>query len=99
MTMSCKGPIQLLPEKPMLPEPLRLLISSFAMGDVTPRQRTAALRLLRHSSEARKLLRELNLNSRQLSNLPRQALPSDFANRVIRAIPDQRPIIRSTALV
>src|SRR5262245_22507202 len=59
----------------MLPEPLRLLISAYAVGELTPRRRQAAERLLRHSKDARKLLRELRDNRRRLRALPKPELP------------------------
>jgi hypothetical protein len=78
----------------MLPEPLRILISAYAVGDLTPRRREAAERLLRHSGEARYLLRELKRNRRRLRRMPKPELPPDFTARVLSALPDQPPIIR-----
>jgi hypothetical protein len=40
----------------MLPEPLRLLVSAYAAGDLSIRSRRAAVRFLKHSAEARELL-------------------------------------------
>jgi hypothetical protein len=78
----------------MLPEQLRLLISAYADGDLSPRRHKAAARLLKHSAEARKLLTDLQSDSRQLRALPPQPLPADFAERVVNALPVERPIIR-----
>lgn len=80
----------------MLPEPLRLLISAYAVGDLTPRRKKAAERLLRHSKEARRLLRELRETRRRLRKLPRPELPPNFANAVLEKVADQPPIISPT---
>jgi anti-sigma factor RsiW len=80
----------------MLPEPLRLLISAYAIGDLTPRRKKAAERLLRHSKEARRLLRELRETRRRLRKLPRPELPPNFANAVLEKVADQPPIISPT---
>ncbi len=77
-----------------LPEPLRLLVSGYAAGDLSPRRRKAALRLLKHSKAARTLLAELRENTRRLRALPRRTLPADFADKLLSALPDNRPIIR-----
>ena len=68
----------------MLPEPIRLLLSAFASGDLSPRRRAAAVRLLRHSSEARKLLRQLKLDRKRVRYLPQLRLPEGFADRIAR---------------
>src|SRR5438045_1536425 len=77
----------------MLPEPLRLLISAYAVGELSPRQRSAAVRLLRHSAEARRLLKELKFNRRRLRMLPQPALPADFTSRVVNSLPKQSPVV------
>jgi hypothetical protein len=76
----------------MLPDALRLLISAYSSGDLAPRRRAAAERLLRHSREARLLLRELRRNRRLLKRLATPALPKDFADRILAALPEP-PII------
>jgi hypothetical protein len=78
----------------MLPDQLRLLISAYAAGDLSPRRRKAAARLLRHSDEARQLLKDLRSVQRRLRTLPRQELPAGFAERVLNALPERQPIIR-----
>ena len=55
----------------MLPEPLRLLVSAYAAGDLSPRRRKAAVRLLRHSAEARNLLQDLLNTSRGKASQPK----------------------------
>src|SRR5437016_3295915 len=83
----------------MLPEQLRLLISAYASGDLSPRRRAAAQRLLRHSVEARRLLKELKLNRRLLRALSRPALPPGFTERVVKAVPVREPIIQSSPVI
>jgi hypothetical protein len=83
----------------MLPEPLRLLISAYAAGDLSPRRQSAAMRLLRHSAAARRLLKELKLNRRRLRAVPRPKLPAEFTDRVINALPQKTPIIQPSSLV
>jgi hypothetical protein len=80
----------------MLPEPLRLLISEFASGDLSPRRQEAAVRLLRHSREARQLLGELKLIRRRLRALAPPPLPSGFTERVMNALPERPLIIEPT---
>jgi hypothetical protein len=82
----------------MLPEPLRVLISAYAIGDLSPRRREAAERLLRHSGEARHLLRELKRNRKRMRRIPKPELPPEFTARVLAALPDQPPIIRPCLL-
>ncbi|HEX4589706.1 MAG TPA: hypothetical protein VH120_07240 [Gemmataceae bacterium] len=83
----------------MLPDPLRLLVSAYSAGDLSPRRKAAAERLLRHSAEARRLLKEIKFNRRRLRALPRPTLPADFAERVVRALPEKAPIIRPTPVI
>src|SRR5262249_57946523 len=78
----------------MLPEPLRLLVSAYAAGDLSPRRRKAAVRLLRHSAEARTLLRDLLSNKRRLRNLPRRPLPAEFADQVVLKLSAVTPVIQ-----
>src|SRR5947209_18516868 len=78
----------------MLPDQLRLLMSAYISGDLAPRQRAAAERMLRHSRAARRLLRELRRDRRRLRKLAAPPLPSDFADRVARSLPKRSRIIR-----
>ncbi len=84
----------------MLPEPLRLLIAAYAADDLSPSRRKAAVRLLKHSREARQLLRGLNADRERLQNLPKAVLPSDIADRVLAQLPapspEARPVTRRT---
>jgi hypothetical protein len=83
----------------MLPEPLRLLVSAYALGDLSPRRRSAAVRLLRHSAEARQLLKELKSNRRRLRAMTPPALPADFSDRVVQSLPAGPPIIGPSVMV
>jgi hypothetical protein len=83
----------------MLPEPLRILISAYATGELSPRRRAAAVRLLRHSGDARALLRVLRHNRRRLRALPRPALPVNFTANVVGALPSQPPIIQPLPII
>src|SRR5438132_903119 len=78
----------------MLPESLRLVVSAYAAGDLSPRRRTSAIRLLRHSADARKLLKELQFDRLQILSMTSPKLPDDFTDRVLNALPHQTPIIR-----
>lgn len=82
----------------MLPEPLRLLIAAYAADDLSPRRRKAAVRLLRHSREARQLLRALAADRKGLRSLPKSTLPADFAERVVGQLPIRAPATPRTAL-
>ncbi len=68
----------------MLSDSDRELLTGFLDGQLGPRERTAALRLLQQSSEARQMLRQMQEDSHALRGLPRQGLPADFAVRVMR---------------
>jgi hypothetical protein len=83
----------------MLPDPLRLLISAYSAGDLSPRRKSAAVRLLRHSAEARRLLKELKANRRRLRALASPELPADFAARLVDKLSEQPPIIRPSMVV
>jgi hypothetical protein len=84
----------------MLPEPLRLLVSAYAAGDLSPRRKSAAERLLRHSAEARRILKDIRFNRRRLRMLSRPERPCNFADKVVAALPAEKPpIIRPSTVV
>jgi hypothetical protein len=83
----------------VLPEPLRLLISAYATGELSPRRRAAAARLLRHSSEARRLLKDLRANRLRLRALCPPDLPADFSDRVVNTLPTRIPIIEPSVAI
>ena len=78
----------------MLPDQLRILISAYASDDLSPRSRSAASRLLRHSQDARDLLRNLRNDTRRLQQLPKPTLPPDFATSIIDRLAPGPIIIR-----
>jgi hypothetical protein len=70
----------------MLSDRHRQLLTAYLDGQLSPRQRKAALRLLRKSSAARELYEQLQKDSHDLIQLPRQTLPREFAQEIVRAI-------------
>src|SRR5262245_28805226 len=70
----------------MLPESDRELLTAYVDGELSTRQRKAALRLLRRSPAARQLLRDLQADSAILRRLPRPAQVPDFTPSVLQAI-------------
>src|SRR5262245_57267113 len=81
----------------MLPEQDRELLTAYVDGELSTRQRKTVLRLLRRSTEARELLRQLQQDARELRELPRPRLNPDFSQRVLHNIgqrglrPPRRP--------
>src|SRR5262245_3823794 len=80
----------------MLPEPLCLLISAYATGELSPRRKRVAVRLLKLSAEARRLLKDLRVNSGRLRRLRRPVLPPNFADQVCALLPGQPIIVAPT---
>jgi hypothetical protein len=78
----------------MLPDALRLLISAYAAGELSPDRSEAARRLLKHSAEARALLLEVQSDARALQQLPQRAAPPELADAVIRRLPDNWIFVR-----
>jgi hypothetical protein len=70
----------------MLSEKHMRLLTAFVDDELSPRQRRTAIRLLKKSSTARKMLRQLQGDSRRLRALPRTQLPADFSTQVLREI-------------
>src|SRR3989442_8008015 len=83
----------------MLTDQHRLLIAAHVDGGLSPERQQAAVRLLERSPEARDFLGKLQADSRRVQNLPRQALPSDFAARVLSRLPanDGEVVLRLAA--
>lgn len=65
------------------------LLTAFVDGELSRRQRKAALSLLNRSSEARAVLQDLQENAHRLKILPYKRLPSEFAGQVLQAIQAQ----------
>ena len=70
----------------MLHERYRELLTAYVDGELSTRQRRYALRLLRRSVEAHKLLQRLQTDSRELRDLPRPRLDRDLSGAVLRKI-------------
>ncbi len=70
----------------MISDQLRQLLTAYVDGELTNRQRKAALRLVRRSPEARGLLAKLEADAERLRRLPRLRLPDDFSARVVEAL-------------
>jgi hypothetical protein len=68
----------------MLSERQCELLTGYLDGQLSPRHHKTALRLLRHSEEARTLLRQLQGDARALHGLPRRSLPADFGQKVVQ---------------
>ena len=86
----------------MLADEMTLLLTAYVDGELSPRERQAALRLLHESSAARALLAQLQENAHKLQKLPRRALDPAFTADVLRTIaarkvePERvrRPVLR-----
>jgi hypothetical protein len=74
----------------MLPDRYRALLTAYVDGELAPRQRRHAERLLRQSEEARDLLRRLQEDARALRELPPVRPPADLAEAVLRGIAERR---------
>src|SRR6516225_2976184 len=72
----------------MLSDRMRQLLTAYVDGELPPRHREAATRLLEQSAEARAFLKHLEADSAALRRLPRQQLQPEFAEKVLRAITD-----------
>jgi len=75
----------------MVPERISRILTAYVDGELDARQRKVVARLLRRSSEARKLLQGLQSDADQLHSLPAQALPLDFSEQVLRTIANHKP--------
>ncbi len=81
----------------MLSDKALQLLTAYVDGELTSRQREAALRLLQESSEARQMLKELEHNVQRLRNLPSRTLEPAFARNVVAALEiklDGKPVVR-----
>jgi hypothetical protein len=74
----------------MLPDRYRELLTAYVDGELSPRQRRHAERLLRQSDEARALLRRLQEDARALRELPPVRPPADLTEAVLRGIAERR---------
>ncbi len=65
------------------------LLTGFVDGELQPRQREEALRLLHDSSEARSVLKDFQEAAHRMRQLPRRKLGGDFAGAVVLAIAER----------
>jgi hypothetical protein len=72
----------------MLSEKDLELLTAFVDGEMTRRQRKAALRLLHRSSEARSVLQDFQENAHKLQELPSRKLGPEFVQQVLLALPE-----------
>lgn len=70
----------------MLSEEVSRLLAAYVDGELSPRQREQADRLLSQSAEARELLDLLQRDSGELQALPRRKLPRDFSRQLLKTI-------------
>jgi hypothetical protein len=73
----------------MLPERYCQLLTAYLDGELSPRRRKTALRLLRRSARARSLFRKLQSDSQRLRALPQPVPALDLSPRVLHAIAQQ----------
>ena len=74
----------------MLSDQTLKLLTAFVDGEITPRQQEAVMRVLRASSEAREMLRQLQEDAHMLKALPRHKVEPSLVDEVLRAIADQQ---------
>jgi hypothetical protein len=74
----------------MLPDQMTELLTAFVDGELSQRQRKAALRLLQRSSEAREMLRQLQENAHKVKQLPRRKVEPSLVDEILRAIAEQK---------
>src|SRR4051794_36336294 len=73
----------------MLADQFTQLLTAFVDGELSQRQRKAALRLLQRSSEAREFLRQLQENAHRVKQLPRHKVEPSLVSDVLQAINEQ----------
>src|SRR5437868_7793349 len=62
------------------------LLTAYVDGELSPRQRQAALRLMNESTDARGLFIQLQENAHQIRQLPRHALDEAFTAEILAAV-------------
>jgi len=70
----------------MLSDRMRQLLTAYVDGELPPRHREAATRLLEQSAEARAFVKHLESDSAALRRLPRRQLQPEFTDKVLRSI-------------
>jgi hypothetical protein len=74
----------------MLSDQVMQLLTAFVDGELSQRQRKAVMRLLEKSSEAREILKQLQLNAHKLKTLPRHKVEPSLVAEVVQAIAEQK---------
>ncbi len=72
----------------MLSEQYQQLLTAYVDGELSSRQTKLCSKLLRRSPEARKLLRQLQADSRELRALKTPALGIDLSKPILQSIHD-----------
>ena len=62
------------------------LLTAYIDGELTRRESIAVLRLLNQSSEARRVLWQLQANSQVVKQLPAKTLPADFSTHIVEIL-------------
>ncbi|MFL5242815.1 MAG: anti-sigma factor family protein [Gemmataceae bacterium] len=68
------------------------LLTAYVDGELSQRHRETVERLVKHSPEARTLLKKYRADAAGIHGLPQKSLDADFTNRVVERIARHRPI-------
>jgi hypothetical protein len=74
----------------MLSDEMMQLLTGYVDGELTPRQRDEAMRLLNKSAEAREVLRQLQENAHKLKQLKKQKVEPSLVDEIVMAIEEQK---------
>ncbi|MSQ93583.1 MAG: hypothetical protein EXR98_03395 [Gemmataceae bacterium] len=74
----------------MLSDQVLQLLTAFVDGELEHRQREAVVRLLKESSEARDVLRQLQENTHKIKQLPQHKVEPSLVDAVLQAITEQQ---------
>ena len=74
----------------MLSKPSLHLLTAFVDGELNERQRKALMRLLNRSSEARTVLKQLQVNAHRLKKLPKHKIGPSLVDEILLEIAKQR---------
>lgn len=74
----------------MLPDQATQFLTAFVDRELRQRQRKTVMRLLRKSSEARAMLRQLQENALKLNQLPRRKIEPSLVDQILQAIAEQQ---------
>ena len=76
----------------MMNDAVRQKLTAFVDGELSPGERAAVERLLAEHPGARELVSALKRDAEEIRSLPQPKLPEDFADRVVRALNQRRPL-------